>query len=89
MKGNMILQITAAAIALAGLSRGGQTIVRRAVASDTSTLSSGAKKSTAPAGARRANGVQLGRHPDWLRYCRLWGPTGSLKSGLNFRQNKA
>jgi hypothetical protein len=47
MKGNMILQITAAAIALAGLSRGGQTIVRTAVASDTSTLSSVAKKSTA------------------------------------------
>ena len=44
MKGNMILQITAAAIALAGLSRGGQTIVRTAVASDTSTLSSAAKK---------------------------------------------
>lgn len=88
MKGNMILQITAAAIALAGLSRGGQTIVRTAVASRP-RYHPPPRNRLPPAGARRANGVQLGRHPDWLRYCRLWGPTGSPKSGLNFRQNKA
>lgn len=65
MNGKIIVQITAAAIALGCLSSGNQAVVRTAVAADTSMLSAAAKKSTAT--RQRAPSqiacTELGCHP--------------------------